>query len=724
MSRHESPGATTQNVGLLKTVMDHSQLQARLAAMPADEKTITMTADGTEEFVHPSWASPSSVTPELETIELPADARASFLSNPTKPALAVQTIDLGFVPKRRVTTLGNGKTSDADYRIVGRLGSGGTGVVFQAHQRAIDREVALKVLRDELATNPVSRERFLAEARVIGGLDHPNVIALHEVCMDDSGNLFYSMKRIDGTSWDRRITELSQDENINILLRVADAIRYAHSRGLVHRDIKPENVMLGTFGEVLLADWGLAIRPDDLESETNLSHSIGGTPAYMAPELAAGDASSISLQSDVYLLGAILFQILTGNPPHHGPNLLACIQAAARNEIRETEMEGELMDIAMRAMATEPADRFSSVDEFIAAVKHQRKHDESTRLVRRACERIKQASADHPYEDFRVADALLMEAVDIWPDNQRAFEARKKLQLKFAASAAERGDLELAINMYAAAGEGDSEAAQVVQRRREKLMKAHHHISRYSALFTQSPEAGLLIQLSSGTVVEANEMFCDLFGYAKDEVTGRSIAELNLWACPERRNDLVATLEEHGAIDNFEATFRHTDGHIIHVLISGRVVDLEGEAMVVSTIRDISLRKEAENELKKSRQRLRDLQHLAGLATWSYDLRRGEVTWSEEAFRLAGRDVSEGVPSKEEFYASIHPDDRDKLKRTISTALRSGSAYEAMIRQKGEGGRFRSILLRGQPITDESGNMIEMYGVMIPQRTGTEATTS
>ena len=95
---------------------------------------------------------------------------------------------------------------------------------------------------------------------MIGGLDHPNVIALHEVCVDSDGFLFYSMKRIEGTSWDQQISRNSVDENVKILLRVADAIRYAHSRGLVHRDIKPENVMLGQFGEVLVADWGLALR--------------------------------------------------------------------------------------------------------------------------------------------------------------------------------------------------------------------------------------------------------------------------------------------------------------------------------------------------------------------------------------------------------------------------------------------------------------------------------
>ena len=105
-----------------------------------------------------------------------------------------------------------------------------------------------------------------------------------------------------------------------------------------------------------------------------------------------------------------------------------------------------------------------------------------------------------------------------------------------------------------------------------------------------------------------------------------------------------------GAIDNFEATFFTPTVTSIDVLISGRVVELRGEPMIISTIRDISLRKKAENELKQSRQRLRDVQRLAGLATWSFDVRTGEVTWSEEAFLLAGRSVDEGVPTQRRVF--------------------------------------------------------------------------
>lgn len=701
MVRQNPPSTSVSGTGLLAAISSNPQLAQQLGSMPADEKTIAMSSQDGADFSHPSWISESSSGTELKTVEL-------------KPAVA-RTNGNGFVPLRQVATLGDNQHRNPDYRIIGRLGAGGTGVVFQAHQRAVDREVAIKMLREDLATSEPSRQRFLTEARVIGGLDHPNVIAIHEVYANESGSLFYSMKRIDGTSWDQQIADLAQSQNIEILLRVADAIRYAHSRGLVHRDIKPENVMLGRFGEVLLADWGLAVNHGGDKLDGDIHHSIGGTPAYMAPELATGLRGAITYQSDVYLLGAILFQILTGFPPHAGDTLLECIRAAANNVIRSTDVEGELMDIAIKAMSTEIADRYESVDAFILAIKEQRQHQQSAGLVRRACKRLAEASHADPYENFGIADALLAEAIDVWPENTRARETRKKLQLDFARAATARGDFDLASTIYDAAGEAESDEAVKVQHERRRREASHQKVSRYSALFTHAPDAGLLIQLSSGRIVEANQAFRQLFGYSEDQVVGQLIAELNLWECPERQIELISELEREGSINDFEAKFVHTDGRLIDVLIGGRIVKVQGEQMLVSTIRDISLRKQAECDLRRSRQRLRDFQRLAGLATWSYDVRTRQVTWNTEAFQLVGRDVEQGTPTREERIEMIHPQDREKLQLVIEEAIESGVAYELEVQQLAAGGEYQPILVRGQPILDEHGKTIEVYGVLIPR---------
>jgi len=717
------PDSTDAHASALITlVSSNRELRDRLASMPADEQTVVLSGTVDKAFLsHPAWKDAANGA-ERETIDLPQSTDLAESIRKQKKDCK----DAGFVPLRKVSTIGSGKGCEAEYRLVGQLGSGGTGIVYQAHQRAIDREVAIKVLRDHLAVDPTSRDRFLSEARVIGGLDHPNVIALHEVCVDQDGGLFYSMKRIDGASWDQQIKEKSVKENVQILTRVADAIRYAHSRGLIHRDIKPENVMLGKFGEVLLADWGLAVQhqaSDPLIEQEESSaqanqHTIGGTPAYMAPELARGDYRQVSFQTDVYLLGAILFQIKTGYPPHHGETLLECIQAAAKNKIRPTNVKTELLEISMKAMATDPADRYPSVEAFLAAIHQQREHEESTRLVKRVEDHLTTATAENHYEAFRVSGALLAEALEIWPENRRGLEVRDQLNLEFARVATEQGDLDLALSLFEAAGHGTSERAVRVRRERDLRLENREKESRYSVLFTQSPEAGLLVRLSSSRVIEVNQQFSDLMGYREDEIVGKLMSELNVWVLEEQRDELLSQLEKHGRIDNFEGVFKHRNGTRIDVLISGRVTTLNGEKVLLSSIRDISLRKKAENELRQSRRRLRELQALAGLATWSYDVHTKEVVWNDEAFALAGRKPDQGVPSIDEYLKLIHPDDRRRMKEAITQAIKSGAAYEIKVRQKGVHDRYRTLIVRGQPIFDEAGKTIEVYGVLIPQKDG------
>ena len=665
----------------------------------------------------------------LETIdndgELARRLRASGLENTSTvsidvPAASVSPRDAlvdKVVPLRGVASMSLASRSidGPDYRLVGELGSGGTGVVYQAHQRAVDREVAVKMLRSELAGNHVSRERFLKEARVIGGLDHPNVIALHEVYVDDEANLYYSMKRIDGTSWDKQISEMTPQQNVETLLRVADGIRYAHSRGLIHRDIKPENVMLGRFGEVLLADWGLAINQRENMPEGDLYQSIGGTPAYMPPELATGFHSDIVLQSDVYLLGATLFQILTGHPPHDGETLVECISNAGNNVIRDAEVDSELMDVAMKAMETNPKDRYASVDEFIDAIKTHRQHEESSRLVKRAGQRIQESDGSEPYRDFSVADTLLSEAIDLWSENQHAIRLKKNLQLRLAGIASQRGDLDLAATIYESVGESESEEARKLQRQIRLREAGEQKVSRYSALFIKSPDPGLLMKRESGKIVEVNEAFSALFGYDRAEVVGQAIEAMNLWVCIERRRDLVNLMELHGEVSDFGAVLQHRDDRHIDVLINSRIVKVQGEDMFVSTIRDISIRKKAELDLKASRQRLQDMQRLAGLATWSYNVETDHVTWSRETFDLTGRNHEQGSPTSKEYFAMVHPDDQERLQTAVRGAIESGTAYELSILQKVAGGEYRDVIVRGQPIFDDQGKTIEVYGVVLPK---------
>ncbi len=246
-----------------------------------------------------------------------------------------------------VAPLKSDRDKASDYRLVRKLGQGGMGDVFVARQGSLDRLLALKLIkpldgkkRAQLARTgrleTVEEERrlqFLSEAIVTGDLDHPNIVPIHDVALTSNNELFYAMKRVVGTPWSDVIKDKSRDENLEILLKAADAIGFAHTRGVVHRDIKPENIMLGDFGVVMVMDWGLALPTSNYEKQSSIfaTSGLGGTPAFMAPEMATGPLAKIGPASDIYLLGATLYLIVTGHAPHQAKNVTECL-TAVRNK--------------------------------------------------------------------------------------------------------------------------------------------------------------------------------------------------------------------------------------------------------------------------------------------------------------------------------------------------------------------------------------------------------
>ena len=734
---------------LLETILADPELMQRAAASASISLTVTLEIDsnGLQRIDHPQWrdgrTTPYSPVRANATTNPTADSTQSDLHS--RPG---QCVDEGFVPSRSIVSPGKRPLPDTEYRLVGKLGSGGTGIVYQAHQRAIDREVAVKVLRDELACDPIARQRFLVEARTIGSLDHPNVIALHELATGSSSELFYSMKRIDGTSWDRSIDDMTFEENLQTLLRLCDAIRYAHSRELIHRDIKPENVMLGRFGEVLLADWGLAlsltsqsrgVSNNDIEAtnesasptnpfkstdsvsttgamvDTSLrrAHAIGGTPAYMAPELAAGDASRQSKQTDIYLLGALLYRILTGHPPHYGDNLLECIRRAAANEIRPTSIRSGWIDVAMKAMATEPDDRFLDVAQFAAALAREKEHERSVDLLRRAEKVMKKVGPAATHQDYGVAEALIREALDVWPGNRQAAETLVDLQTEHARSAAAAGDFDLALELLHRAGQGDSELAARVKMKRDSRREQAIRESKFSRLFTQSPDAGLMTRWGDGEIIEANNMFEQLTGFEPSAVVGRKIIDLNLWACKDRRTKFVEVLSDSGYVADFETPLFHRQGHRLDVSLCASRVEMNGESFILTTMRDISLRIQARQELDRSRQRLRDMQRLAQLGTWELNVASGKVRWSDETVKIAGLPIDHGAPDLQGYLQTVHPDDRGKLNAAIENTILYRTAYELRLRHARPDGGWNTVIARGQPMLGPQGQVVEIYGVVL-----------
>ncbi len=387
--------------------------------------------------------------PVAKTIKRPAGAGVPGTTAPAGPspgASGAPAIARGIQDLPEFLVAGpdeKATPSPAHFRIGEKLGEGGMGAVFSSTQVSIGREVAVKVLRPDFLADGDAIRRFVCEGQITGQLDHPNILPVLDLGRTPRGDVFIAMKKIAGSRWDQTFTRKKPRENLEILLRACDAIAYAHSRGFIHRDIKPENVMLGEFGEIIITDWGLASPLARTGSgAAAIEEDIqAGTPAYMAPEVARCDAAAIDERTDVYLLGATLFEVWTGKPPHDGKDVYECLVAAVENRIQPVDREDEIVGIARRAMATDPEDRFPSVRAFQEAIRDYLSHLDSLGLTRSAKE--EGAGAAGHYSRLSRSLVLYEEALKLWEGNAEARSGVTQTRLRFAAAALSRGDLNL-----------------------------------------------------------------------------------------------------------------------------------------------------------------------------------------------------------------------------------------------------------------------------------------
>jgi serine/threonine protein kinase len=224
------------------------------------------------------------------------------------------------------------------YEITRRLGRGGMGIVYAAHDRILHREVAIKVL-DEIGSHAAA-EHLLAEARILGRLEHPGIVPVHDAGTLTDGRVFYVMKLVRGERLDAAIAARTLNERLDLFLRICEAVSFAHARGVVHRDLKPQNVMLGPFGEVLVLDWGVA----KVAGSRADPDAVVGTPGYMAPEQER-DAGSVDARADIYALGVMLAAML----PDPAPKPLIAIARharAAQADDRYADVPGLARDVS------------------------------------------------------------------------------------------------------------------------------------------------------------------------------------------------------------------------------------------------------------------------------------------------------------------------------------------------------------------------------------------
>ncbi len=326
--------------------------------------------------------------------ELVEDLRRS--STVADPADSLATVAPSWDDSPPIPSPAPGPSGDR-YRKIREHAQGGLGVVYLAKDGELNREVALKEIRDSLADLPLSRSRFLLEAEVTGGLEHPGIVPVYGLGHHDDGRPFYAMRFIRGETLLESIARFHGDESLKadpggrtlalqkLLRRFTDAcnaIDYAHSRGVLHRDLKPHNVMIGRYGETLVVDWGLAkamghsggdeaasepgFRPSSSgDSDATLPGSLVGTPGYMSPEQAAGRLDLLGPASDVYGLGATLYHLLTGRSPFGGQPVVVLLRQVEAGDFPHPRavspgLDPALEAICLKAMARDPSGRYAS----------------------------------------------------------------------------------------------------------------------------------------------------------------------------------------------------------------------------------------------------------------------------------------------------------------------------------------------------------------------------
>jgi WD40 repeat protein len=490
----------------------------------------------------------------------------------------------------------------ARYDVREELGRGGIGRVLLVHDRELGRDLALKELLADGASEGVSIGaigRFLREARVTARLEHPGIVPVHELGRRADGALYYTMKRVRGRSLSRVLADAkSIPERLGTLRAfrdVCDAVAYAHAHGVVHRDLKPDNVMIGEFGETVVLDWGIAKLLDaadaadepaserpasDGDPLRSVDGAAMGTPSYMSPEQARGAHAEVDERSDVWGLGAILFEILTGRPPFTGTSVVGVLakvlsEPPPRVLAREPNAPPELAAIADHALRVDPARRYRSATELAQEVgayldgRAVRAYEYSSlELLRRFVRRNRAAALAASIVLVATACAA---AFSFW-----RYREERAAHADAEARRAEADDARTALGEEVEAT--SAALAEALVERAERALAEHEVLAArlYAADALERARPGAPSDpINHGVLARARSVLL-----AADEA--------DRWELAERTDLGEAASRSHDAIAVDARTLLYTHGNVATVIdrVSGRAHTLEGDVHVAALVRD------------------------------------------------------------------------------------------------------------------------------------------
>lgn len=441
---------------------------------------------------------PSAQDPEDRTVIDTSDVAKHVPHNPNATIFCVNNKNHSFVARGEEDVEYGRTVVDADmdgvdfrpatlssnntFEFRKKFAEGGFGEVWQGAQNSLGRTIAIKRLRDQiyaetrndLTTQRFYEESFLREAIVTARLEHPNIVPIYDFALDKDGKPLLAMKLVNGKPWGDMIKadrKMGVDDflliHLPILISVCQAVAFAHSKGILHRDLKPSQVMVGEFNEVLLMDWGLALVYDEKLTSVEGGRGVGkvrlstressgnpaGTIAFMAPEQTLESGDQLGPWTDIYLLGGMLYYLLTGFPPHHSPDSSAAFLHAKMGYIEPPQqlapgkpIPPDLAELAMKALFPVKEDRLKTVhdlifgmENFLVGANHRRT---SRQLIQKAEEKFEEAGSS--YSRIGESLSLVDQALGLWSSNPAGPPLKQNILHTFTELALKNNDLIMA----------------------------------------------------------------------------------------------------------------------------------------------------------------------------------------------------------------------------------------------------------------------------------------